>query len=198
MKKSDLKKVLKPIILECFKEFIFEENVLSTIINEAIKVKSEVLLENKRYFSSENKQQTKTNSEQIIEENLNKKEKQQLEIAKQKLLSSNKLSPFNKIFESFSEDDLQEKTPIDMELEQTDSVRDFIKESVNKDLMKEILEKENNKKVQFADEPSIKHQIYSNKNKQEKQKMSVVPQRDFNYPESARGTLGEFFDPKKR
>ena len=36
MKKSDLKKALKPIIKECIKEAIFEEGVLSNIIAEVV------------------------------------------------------------------------------------------------------------------------------------------------------------------
>jgi len=37
MKKSELKKILKPLIKECIKEVIFEEGTLSTIISEVVK-----------------------------------------------------------------------------------------------------------------------------------------------------------------
>ena len=36
MKKSELKKILKPLIKECIKEVIFEEGVLSTLVSEAV------------------------------------------------------------------------------------------------------------------------------------------------------------------
>ncbi len=37
MKKSELKKMLKPLIKECIKEVIFEEGALATIITEVVK-----------------------------------------------------------------------------------------------------------------------------------------------------------------
>ena len=37
MKKTELKKILKPLIKECIKEVIFEEGALSTIITEVVK-----------------------------------------------------------------------------------------------------------------------------------------------------------------
>jgi hypothetical protein len=37
MKKSELKKILKPLIKECIKEVIFEEGTLSTIISEVMR-----------------------------------------------------------------------------------------------------------------------------------------------------------------
>jgi len=36
MKKSELAKILKPLIKECVKEVIFEEGVLSTIVSEVV------------------------------------------------------------------------------------------------------------------------------------------------------------------
>jgi len=37
MKKTDLKKVLKPLIKECVKETLFEEGILSSVIAEVVK-----------------------------------------------------------------------------------------------------------------------------------------------------------------
>ena len=37
MNKSELKKILKPLIKECIKEVIFEDGTLSTIISEVVK-----------------------------------------------------------------------------------------------------------------------------------------------------------------
>ena len=37
MKKTDLKKVLKPLIKECIKETLFEEGILSSVIAEVVK-----------------------------------------------------------------------------------------------------------------------------------------------------------------
>jgi len=36
MKRSEFKKILKPLIKECIKEVIFEEGVLSTLVSEAV------------------------------------------------------------------------------------------------------------------------------------------------------------------
>lgn len=38
MKRSELKKVLKPLIKECIKEVVFDEGVLSGLISEVLKV----------------------------------------------------------------------------------------------------------------------------------------------------------------
>ena len=37
MKKNELKKILKPLIIECIKEVIFEDGVLSGIVSEVVK-----------------------------------------------------------------------------------------------------------------------------------------------------------------
>ena len=49
MKKSELKKILKPLIKECIREVIFEEGALSTIISEVVRgtTGSKPILENR-------------------------------------------------------------------------------------------------------------------------------------------------------
>tara|TARA_Y100000310_G_scaffold338935_2_gene430035 strand:- start:794 stop:1228 length:435 start_codon:yes stop_codon:yes gene_type:complete len=37
MKKSDLKKIIKPMVAECIKESLLEDGILSTVINEVVK-----------------------------------------------------------------------------------------------------------------------------------------------------------------
>jgi len=37
MKKSELKKILKPLIKECIKDILFEEGVLSSVISEVVR-----------------------------------------------------------------------------------------------------------------------------------------------------------------
>ena len=37
MNKTELKKILKPLIKECIKEVIFEDGTLSTVISEVVK-----------------------------------------------------------------------------------------------------------------------------------------------------------------
>ena len=37
MKRSELKKIIKPIVLECIKESLFEEGVLGGVISEVVK-----------------------------------------------------------------------------------------------------------------------------------------------------------------
>lgn len=45
MNKTELKKILRPLIKECIKEVIFEEGTLSTIISEVVKGTSETLVQ---------------------------------------------------------------------------------------------------------------------------------------------------------
>ena len=45
MNKTDLKKILRPLIKECIKEVIFEEGTLSTIISEVVKGTSQTLVQ---------------------------------------------------------------------------------------------------------------------------------------------------------
>ena len=45
MNKTELKKILRPLIKECIKEVIFEEGALSTIISEVVKGTSETLVQ---------------------------------------------------------------------------------------------------------------------------------------------------------
>ena len=40
MKKEELVQLLRPIIKECIKEVIFEDGVISTVVNEALKIKA--------------------------------------------------------------------------------------------------------------------------------------------------------------
>jgi len=50
MNRTELKKMLKPLIKECIKEVIFEEGVLSTLISEVVRGTSpEVIVETKRH-----------------------------------------------------------------------------------------------------------------------------------------------------
>ena len=37
MKKSDLKKIIKPMVAECIKESLLEDGILSTVISEVVK-----------------------------------------------------------------------------------------------------------------------------------------------------------------
>lgn len=39
MKKEELLQLLRPLIKECIKEVIFEDGVISTVVNEALKVR---------------------------------------------------------------------------------------------------------------------------------------------------------------
>lgn len=45
MNKTELKKILRPLIKECIKEVIFEEGALSTIISEVVKGTSQTLVQ---------------------------------------------------------------------------------------------------------------------------------------------------------
>ena len=45
MNKKELKRLMKPIVVECIKEALFEEGILSGIISEVIKGTGGVILE---------------------------------------------------------------------------------------------------------------------------------------------------------
>jgi len=61
MKKTELKKILKPLIKECIKEVIFEEGALSTIITEVVKGTSQtqMIVETKQANNYEQRSITK-------------------------------------------------------------------------------------------------------------------------------------------
>ena len=44
MKKEELVQLLRPIIKECIKEVIFEDGVISTVVNEALKIKAPTMV----------------------------------------------------------------------------------------------------------------------------------------------------------
>ena len=60
MKKSDLKKVIKPLVKECIHEVLHEEGLLSNVVSEVAKgLSSNVVTETKRTAPAAQKQPTK-------------------------------------------------------------------------------------------------------------------------------------------
>jgi len=51
MKKEELVQLLKPIIKECIKEVIFEDGVISTVVNEALKVKAPTMVTESKFVN---------------------------------------------------------------------------------------------------------------------------------------------------
>ena len=49
MKRTELKKVLKPLVKQCIKEVLLEEGVLSSVVSEVVVGLSPMLIENKNY-----------------------------------------------------------------------------------------------------------------------------------------------------
>jgi len=74
MKKSELKKILKPLIKECIKEVIFEEGALSTIISEVVRGTAghKPIIENREFKSDKLQQEQKR---KIMEEQKQKRKK---------------------------------------------------------------------------------------------------------------------------
>ena len=60
MKKTELKKMLKPLIKECIKEVIFEDGTLSSIITEVMKGVGQPIVEQKQSAPTKNKPQKET------------------------------------------------------------------------------------------------------------------------------------------
>ena len=88
MKKSDLKKTLKPIIEECVRETLYESGLLSTIISEVVQgvmTGQEVLRETKR---PEPKTSVKKPEPETTEHARTKAKLEQLQNQKKKLLES--------------------------------------------------------------------------------------------------------------
>ena len=80
MNKSELKKILRPLIKECIREVIFEEGALSTIISEVMKSTSgkSVVVENK---------QPRLESKKEVNQRLQNKQKK-LQEQKRKMLDA--------------------------------------------------------------------------------------------------------------
>lgn len=89
MKKSDLKKTLKPIIEECVRETLYESGLLSSIISEVVQgVMSgqEVLRENSEPQPRSSVQSKE--AQQVVENKRTAEKKSQLKNQKKKLLDS--------------------------------------------------------------------------------------------------------------
>ena len=76
MNKTELKKILRPLIKECIKEVIFEEGALSTIISEVVKGTSQTLVQESipkvRLESNDEARQRRESRQKVINENQKK------------------------------------------------------------------------------------------------------------------------------
>ena len=63
MNKTELKKILRPLIKECIREVIFEDGTLSTIISEVVKGVGEPIVETKQQFSTPRQPQYETDEQ---------------------------------------------------------------------------------------------------------------------------------------
>jgi hypothetical protein len=70
VKRTELKKILKPLIKECIKEVIFEDGTLSTIISEVVKGTStqQVVHETKAPQRLETNQESQQRRSQLLKE----------------------------------------------------------------------------------------------------------------------------------
>ena len=73
MNKTELKKILRPLIKECIKEVIFEEGALSTIISEVVKGTSQTLVQESKprvkLESDTDARQRRESRQKIMEDN---------------------------------------------------------------------------------------------------------------------------------
>jgi len=67
MKKTELKKVLKPLVAQCVKEILLEEGLLSNIVSEVAKGLSPLLIENKNTFETRNNKPNETHKHLELE-----------------------------------------------------------------------------------------------------------------------------------
>jgi len=91
MKKTELKRILKPLIKECIKEVIFEEGVLSGLISEVAQGMGSLRLEQ----SSIPKPQVDTAQERMRRNAFNKEKTQKLQEHRTKLMSAIGESTYN-------------------------------------------------------------------------------------------------------
>jgi len=86
MKKSDLKKIIKPMVAECIKESLLEDGILSTVISEVVKgMSAQLVVESSQHQHPSQEE----NSER--EKNLAKNKEintQKLDETKQKMLTA--------------------------------------------------------------------------------------------------------------
>ena len=83
MNKTELKKILKPLIKECIKEVIFEDGTLSTVISEVVKGLGNPLTESRPLRESAN-----VNTTRLENDDEAKKRRQRLANRQKELMDS--------------------------------------------------------------------------------------------------------------
>ena len=96
MKKSDLRKILKPIVKECVKETLLEEGILSSIISEVVRGVSP-LVETKT--SSQSSKSTTRQKDLLEQQRRELQEEKQRRLKEQKIKLLNATGFGNQIFE---------------------------------------------------------------------------------------------------
>ena len=89
MKRTDLKKMLKPLVKQCVKEALLEEGVLSSIISEVVMGFKPLLTENKSSNTSP------TNQDFSKQKKLLEQQKLELEEERQRTLKEQKIKILN-------------------------------------------------------------------------------------------------------
>jgi len=77
MNKTELKKILRPLIKECIREVIFEDGTLSTIISEVVQGVGQPIVETKQRFTK--KQQPQYETDEQARARLSKQRKKMME-----------------------------------------------------------------------------------------------------------------------
>jgi len=89
MKKTDLKKILKPLVKQCVKEVLLEEGVLSSVVSEVVVGLSPLLVENK------NNSMKPTNEISLKQQKLLEQQRQELEEEKTQTIKEQKIKILN-------------------------------------------------------------------------------------------------------
>ena len=100
MKKSDLRRVLKPIVKECVKEALLEEGVLSGIISEVVKgVTTSPLVESNKHRHSNTLNDVSKQQKMIEQQRQELHEEKRRRLKEQKIKLLNATGFGNEIFE---------------------------------------------------------------------------------------------------
>ena len=88
MKKSDLRRLLKPLVKECVRETLLDEGLLSTIVSEVVRGVSPVLVEAQ---TSQQRPDNKISKQQTMLE----QQRRELEEEKRRRLKEQKIKMLN-------------------------------------------------------------------------------------------------------
>ena len=99
MKKTELRRMLKPLVKECVRETLLEEGLLSNIVSEVVRGFSPLLTENKTYQPIPDNETTQQQQQILEQQRQELQEEKRRRLKEQKIKMLNATGFGNKIFE---------------------------------------------------------------------------------------------------